>query len=78
MIFYYIKCKNCCKIFDNIYISKFSTIETPYGDAKRIDIISMKFLTINNNQIKCKICNSNVGFTNETHKIFLNSKCIFF
>ena len=79
MIFSYIKCKNCFKRFDNLNTSKCLVIETPFGDAKRIDIISTKNLVINNlNEIRCKKCKSKVGFVNNNHKILLNNKCIFF
>lgn len=77
MIFNYIKCKNCNKKLDNINILKFKSIETLYGDAKRIDIISTKNIIILENKIKCKKCNYVLGFINNTHKIFLNQSIFF-
>ena len=78
MIFSYIKCKNCFSRFDNVNTSKCLVIETPYGDAKRIDNISTKKLIMENNEIKCKKCKSKIGFVNNNHKILFNNKCIFF
>ena len=70
MVLILIRCKYCKLIIDKTRNTYKYPIETCFGDALKINDISENKIVCKDNIIYCA-CKKQIGFINQTHKLFL-------